>query len=379
MKKTKFFRLALLTLSMLILLMSCNDVDKPVDTETEAPSDTVASTESTSDTQDDGYQSADRTDVINSFKFKNRWKTGISVSADDGETINLREIEIDIDGDGTPIEIYQISDVHFNAVNSDEDSVIQSSYREWGNFNAGNSSLEAFKRCVRYAAKADRIMVTGDLANFYSKANFDLVEKYIFNAKTNITSELEAKIIASCGNHDATFPNARSDTARFERNYDALAGLYTKYGQNISYYSDVIDNRVMVVQIDNASHYDVSSERFTEAQRAALASDIATAKRDGYVMLIFCHVPLPTNNSQDGFYCNYDEASYKSAGASKSVYELIANNADVIKGVFAGHNHGDAYGEIVAKTSAGKPAFVPQYVLNTLVGSTGEMTKIVLK
>lgn len=364
---------------MPVMLMSCNNGDKPVDTETDAPSDTVASTAGTSDTRDNGNQSDDRTDVINSFKFKNKWKTDVTVTADDGETIRLREIEIDIDGDGEPIEIYHMTDLHFNAINSDEDSVIQSSYKEWGYFNAGNASLDAFKRCVRYAAKADRIVVTGDLTNFYSAANLELVEQYIFNAKTNITSELEAKIIASCGNHDATFPVAKSDLERFERNYDTLAGLYTKYGQDISYYSDVVDNRVMVVQIDNASHYDVRSERFTEAQRAALENDIATAKREGYVMLIFCHVPLPTNNTQDGFYYNYDAAAYKNEGTSKSVYELITNNADVIKGVFAGHNHGDAYGEIVAKTSDGKPAFVPQYVLTTLVGSTGEMTKIVLK
>ncbi len=49
--------------------------------------------------------------------------------------------------------------------------------------------------------------------------------------------------------------------------------------------------------------------------------------------------------------------------ATASVYSLITNNADVIKGVFNGHQHNDYYTEIVAKTSSGDAAVIPQYTL----------------
>ena len=210
---------------------------------------------------------ADRQEIIDSYKFKNPWKTGITVEAADGKTIKLREVTIDIGGNGTPIEIFQISDVHFNSYyddEDDEDDTIKRSFKEWGHIKANNQdSIDAFKRCVNYATNSDCIMVTGDIMNFYSRANMDTMEKYVFNAKLNINANLRAKIIALSGNHDATFPGAWSNQTRFESNRKNIENLYSKYGQNLDYYAEVIDNRVMVVQIDNASRYDVSPDRFT--------------------------------------------------------------------------------------------------------------------
>ena len=135
--------------------------------------------------------------------------------------------------------------------------------------------------------------------------------------------------------------------------------------------------------LDNASWYDVRSARFTANQREKLGRDIALAREKGYVMLLFGHVPLPTKNSAGhSYYVNYDADAYTDA-ASKEVYDLITNSADVIKGYFTGHNHGDEYLEIIAKTPDGKAAFIPQYVLRDMsrekAGGTGEMTRIILK
>lgn len=332
---------------------------------------------------------ADRTEILNSYKFKNPWKTGVNVEVEENgetKTISLRLVDIDIEGDGEPIEIFQISDVHFSSIYDDEDSTVKASYAEWGDLKNSNGELvdnddtiATFKRCVNYAADADRIVVTGDIANFYSRANLDTIEKYVFNPLENINPSMSAKIIAVGGNHDATFPLPSANVGIHESNRNDLAELYEEYSQNLDYYSEIIDGRVMIIQMDNATRHDVSSERFTEAQRVALENDIAVAKENGYTVLIFCHIPLPTQNSADGYYTDYDLDSYKSDGPSKSVYELITNNADVIKGYFAGHNHGDAYSEIKAKTSDGKLAFIPQYVLNAMYKSDGAMVKITLK
>ena len=328
---------------------------------------------------------ANREDLFNSYRYKNPWKTGIEVTGADGKTITLREVTVNLGGDGDPIEIYQLTDLHFNAVYDDEDAMTKRSETEWGHaFPDNETILATYQRCMNYAAEhADRIVLTGDLVNYYSRANYDVLEQYIFRAAETVNPALAGKVLMTSGNHDCTFPGAKSDLARYERYHKTMEALYAKYGVDLEYTSQVIDERVMLVVLDNASWYDVRSARFTANQLAKLERDITLAREKGYVMLLFGHVPLPTKNSAGhSFYIDYDANAYTDP-TSKAVYDLITNSADVIKGYFTGHNHGDEYLEIVAKTPDGKPAFIPQYVLRDMnrekAGGTGEMTRIILK
>ena len=89
------------------------------------------------------------------------------------------------------------------------------------------------------------------------------------------------------------------------------------------------------------------------------------------------HEPLSTGNSADTAVSSFhvDDPSsatfdfytegigYNAGGATRQVYDLITNNADVIRGVFTGHMHSDFYTEIVAKTADGTQTTIPQYVL----------------
>ena len=326
-----------------------------------------------------------RDELLNSYKFKNPWKTGIEVKGADGKTITLREVTINLGGDGEPIEIYQLTDIHFNAIYEDEDAMTKRSEKEWGHaFPDNETILATYKRCMNYAAeRADRIVLTGDLVNYYSRANYDVLEQYVFRAAETVNPALKGKVLMTSGNHDCTFPGAKSDLTRYETYHKTMEDLYRKYGVDLEYTSQVIDERVMVVVLDNASWYDVRSARFTANQLEKLGRDIALAREKGYVMLLFGHVPLPTKNSAGhSAYINFDPNGYTDA-ASKEVYNLITNSADVIKGYFTGHNHGDEYLEIIAKTPDGKAAFIPQYVLRDMsrekAGGTGEMTRIILK
>ena len=102
-------------------------------------------------------------------------------------------------------------------------------------------------------------------------------------------------------------------------------------------------------------------------------------------------LPLPTKNTDgDKTYIDFDgDAFSDDRPVAKQVYELITNSPDVIKGYFCGHNHGDAYTEIKAKTPEGKPAYIPQYVLANMSRrmdgdhaestGTGNLTRIILK
>ena len=64
-------------------------------------------------------------------------------------------------------------------------------------------------------------------------------------------------------------------------------------------------------------------------------------------------------------YCNGRQAGGdQSNAATKAVYGLIVNNADVIKGVFTGHVHSDIRLNIVARTPDGTDTSIPQYINN---------------
>ena len=61
------------------------------------------------------------------------------------------------------------------------------------------------------------------------------------------------------------------------------------------------------------------------------------------------------------------------------MYDIITNNADIIKGVFCGHEHCDYYTEISAKTSAGQSAYIPQFTMSASFLDGGAITKIKVK
>lgn len=390
--KQKFWKRWLLgVLGAGLLLTGCAGGTQGSDTSPETTEDTDLRSDETTEAATTPGGQVNREDIINSYKYKNPWKKDIKVKAEDGQTLTLREVTINIPGDGTPIEIFQLSDVHFNAMYDDEADFVKASYREWGaNFGDNANIIETFKRCMNYAAGADRVILTGDLVNFYSRANYDVMEQYVFQADRNINAALAGKVIPTAGNHECTYPDRRSLT-QFEKNYTELSGMYSRYGFDLDYTSQIIDERVMVVVLDNASRYDARAERYSQKQLDYLRRDIALAREKGYVMLLFGHIPLPTKNTDgDKTYINFDGDAYADdRPVAKQVYELITNSADVIKGYFCGHNHGDAYTEIKAKTPEGKPAYIPQYVLANMSRrmdgdhaestGTGNLTRIILK
>lgn len=366
-----------------LLLVSCAESNgSTVDTTTTADNDVKTTTEVTTSAP----VTDDREEIRYSYQFKNFWETGVTAVVEDGNrTINLRVVKIDIPGDGDAIEIFQMTDVHFSFFYDNESQYVKNSFDEWGDLVREdgspvdhNATVETFKSCVNYAADSDCIVVTGDLSNFYSQANLDCIEKYIFNAKANINPEMRAKMIAVCGNHDATLRDYRAANNVYLQNRENVKKLFSKYNQRMDYYSYLIDERVMVVQLDNATGYDIGEPRFSETQKLALERDVALAKEKGYTVLLFCHIPLPSRNFEDG-YTNYDANAYQFDASTKAVYDIITNNAEVIRGIFAGHAHNDSYSELIARTSEGRKAFVPQYVLKALYTGDGDMVKIVLQ
>ena len=143
----------------------------------------------------------------------------------------------------------------------------------------------------------------------------------------------------------------------------------------------------MLVQLNNGQ------SKYYGNQAEKLAADIKYARENNLIILISQHEPVATGdtaqarvvpitggNSYENFYKNHIGGSkYSADEVTKKVYNLITNNADVIRGVFAGHLHQNYYTEIKAtyeKDGAKVNAVIPQIVLQTATSAEGYITVI---
>ena len=313
-------------------------------------------------------------------QYKNLWE--YKTEADE---VVSREVTIKTQKGGEALEIIQITDLHFNYCTEEDlkDPVLKSTYenRKW--LRDGKSVANAL-RCLEYAKNADQLVVTGDILDYLSQGTLELTKKHIFDAFPNV--------MACLGNHDAvrqmqgTVPE---NTSLEER----LAIVKEAWIHDAEYFSKVLDERVMLIQMDNASDPDQKYGSFSERQKELLQNDLALAREKGYTVLLFYHIPLATGNPADysitasmvgdknGSVRNlYTGGIGKlSSGASKEVYELITSNADIIGGAFCGHTHNDFYTEIKATNADGSEAVIPQYILMGAPYGKGHILRITVE
>lgn len=122
-------------------------------------------------------------------------------------------------------------------------------------------------------------------------------------------------------------------------------------------YNSKVVNGVMLVSIDNASG------EYTQEQFENFEADVATARANGYTVLVFQNVPLATGDEADtlvkpveNFGENTSGINYYSFGndlTSDSMYSLITTNSDIIRGIFNTYFGHNSYVEILARDSDG--------------------------
>lgn len=313
-------------------------------------------------------------------------------SADDLDTyvygnvgdVFIRETVIEGRKPGTdPVEIVQISDTHFNLVNeydlSEANPAVMSTkiYRTW---LANGASQPNAIRAMEYARYADQTVVTGDILDYLSYGCKELTIKNLFRKDTDI--------MACLGGHDVTrvMQGKVSDPSSYESRIEWLRKFWP---HDVYYSSKVVKDKVMCVALDNGMG------KYFEEQATKLAADIEKARREGLVILIFEHEPLCTHNPEDheihpflsyaadGLTNSFDNdciGKDGTSGATLAVYNLIRNNADVVRGVFCGHYHGDYITHILGSYTdeAGNKVekTIPQYVLTANAYGTGHVMKI---
>ncbi len=362
----------------------------------------------------DEYLNQEKIDIVGTSADKKTWIYQLKDSK-----VMVREADIIpndyVEGvtDRDPIEIVQVTDLHFNYVNERDyeeaypEILATQAGRNWGRDgafvpNAVNS--------LNYASFADQIVVTGDVLDYLSWGCMELTQKHIFDPYPTA--------MVALGNHEGTRSmQTKPSTPDSEPLAKRLLVLEDNWIHDIYYYSKVLEDRVMLIQMENgikASFWDVQVEK--------LKADLELAREKGYTVLLFFHVPIATNdpaytdvypirrndtnntNFYSGDSCGKVAATvYSNIGkgttytdANSNVYNLIVSNGDIVKGVFAGHYHSDYYVEILAKkpvvdedgnfvydADTGYQLFedtkIPQYILTATAYDQGHALKITVK
>lgn len=256
----------------------------------------------------------------------------------EGDGVMTREVNLEAGLGNKSLQICFLSDTHYKSSSDD-----------------GNLT-----KMLEFADNYDQIVLGGDMVEHYG-----VLQQYVDKAKA-----YQGKIMMTLGSHEAM---KYSGTSTEEERY---AKIHSIWPHDENYYSKVLENKVMLIQINNGRG------KFLDEQTEQFASDLSLAKSRGYKIVLFMHEPLyvadsaqskvtplylsPQRTDLFDYYCvrgvNFNNYQGKNAqGATKDIYEMITQNADTIQGIFCGHLHADFYTEITAKNADGSSAKIPQY------------------
>ena len=307
-------------------------------------------------------------------------------TAENGVTV--RNIVIPTEKGGDDIEILQLSDLHFNFFDQrdleEANPALMSTY-EYRKWLAGGAAVSKVVKCLEHCKSVDMIVITGDILDSLSHGNVTLAKEYIFEPYAG-------RVMASLGNHEISrrVQGTVKDSSTLESRLEIVSANWCN---DIYYSSKILGDKVMLIQMDNASQYDEKQLSFWDHQIEPLSRDLALARKNGYVVLLFFHCNLSSGNPKDASvhvdmlgaknneYCDFYNyyAKPESEGAEGVIYNLIVNNGDIIKGCFCGHHHGDFYTEILAKTPDGNDTVIPQYSMIGSIYGEGHVLKITVK
>ena len=293
--------------------------------------------------------------------------------------VKTRTVNIKSKKSGRALRIAHLTDLHLNFCNQrdieENDPVLMSKYenREW---LKNGESVDNAKRTLEHARNADAIVITGDILDYLSYGAQELAIEHIFKPYPNL--------IATLGNHEMSrkVQGKLPETMPLEEKESKLKAFWPN---DLQYSSKIIDERVVLIQMDNASH----RLGFSENQVKSLTKDIEKARKNDHIALLFFHIHISPEDEKYSI-TETDEIGDKSCAkvdlnrhgirdahgkASAKMIELIKSNADVIKGCFCGHMHSDFYCEI----SASDGQAIPQYILIGASYDKGHLLNIIIE
>ncbi len=192
------------------------------------------------------------------------------------DTGSANEATVRIEGLRQPVTLLHLTDSHLTEVDARDPDALDSGRRQRAHFAAyspgGLPTLEHFRRALAWSSEigADAVVLTGDIVDFPSVANLDLVADEL--AATGLP------YLYTLGNHDWHVPHLQWSDETRARYYPRFHGLTAG---NPAYQACDVGG-VRLVAIDNST-YQVSSDQLAFLQ-AQLAS--------GQPCLLCMHIPL---------------------------------------------------------------------------------------
>ena len=161
---------------------------------------------------------------------------------------------------------------------------------------------------LKYAKNSDMVIMLGDTIDSSTMTeNVKVLKGIVWDKYPNN--------ICVLGNHELTYATDKAAQRAVLEEIWPHSTVYTK---------KVVKDNLYLIGMDNAAE----SSSFTDAQCEMLKDDIKKARENGAVIILLQHIsPVALDNT---------------LGANAKMAEILANNGDVIKAVFAGHNHVDA-------------------------------------
>lgn len=266
--------------------------------------------------------------------------------------LKVKETVIKI-GLNKPVKIARITDSHLAYVNGADNAIAreQASIRYQYYVDADKK----LSRCVNYAKASgvDLVAFTGDIWDFFSMGNL-----YKFSQATKVLDDF----LFSIGNHeDIRKVGGNLSTGD---DFTLLRNTISQYVKGDLSFDTRDLGEVTVVSMDNSRY------TFDANQVEKMKAEIAKGKP----ILIMMHVPLYTDELFEVAKENNDTGSIMGktmTGATKEMVELINDNPDIIKGIFAGHLHYDHTSE----TTGG----ITQHLLRASVQEKGFIEIIEVK
>jgi len=298
---------------------------------------------------------------------------------------------------GEPVKIAFFSDTHFVGELTEADKTKQHLVDLYElRKNTFRGTVKSTPASLAFGDLFDRTVIGGDLFDFYSEGNINLFKATVTDKYPNALTLL--------GNHEASegfsgilpeTPTPLADIyADLNNRIFGYNSIKTQGGfktlEEAEAYNDIYlahnlvkdsygNEKALLLLMDNQSY----KYLYSDLHYSRLEFYINYAHTNKIPILIFQHTPLATGrktemvspydiiNNPNGVGADYGSSSSTGyAGHSKyatqhpmtdKVYNLIVNNADVVKGIFCGHEHNNIYTEIVAKNSDGTATIIPQY------------------
>lgn len=263
---------------------------------------------------------------------------------------------------------------------------------------------DAFLNATKLMNTYELFILNGDTVDYTTYGTLDYVKEKVLDKYDNC--------IFSMGNHEPV-KNLQTAVPDFdaERNHRQLYEYFDK--DFLWFHTTILADSVMLVTINNGSYV-----CYTQEQIGKLREAIDTARKNGYIILMFQHVMISTGNPADthvksisqGFgdscshpngrnYYNFADAPVKGSkydfqinmhvpndDVNDEMYDIITQNTDVIRGLFVAHNHRADYMEILPRnehreiiTDGSKPTLpVHNIDSNPYGGDAGNVMKVVV-